>query len=38
MYNPDKGKMPGSEFIQKAISLLPSPYKKFVYQEAEKYG
>jgi hypothetical protein len=33
MYNPDKGKLPGDEFIQKAISLLPGPYKKFTDQD-----
>ena len=28
-YNPEKGSLSGSEFIKKAIGLLPSQYKKF---------
>ncbi|HPF50267.1 MAG TPA: DUF4252 domain-containing protein [Draconibacterium sp.] len=28
-YNPEKGKMSGESFIRKAVSMLPSQYKKF---------
>ncbi|MCF6357144.1 MAG: DUF4252 domain-containing protein [Draconibacterium sp.] len=28
-YNPEKGNLTGSDFIKKAIKLLPSQYKKF---------
>ena len=28
-YNPEKGNLSGSDFINKAIGLLPSQYKKF---------
>lgn len=28
-YNPEKGRLTGQEFIQKAISLLPRSYKKY---------
>ncbi len=28
-YNPEKGKLSGAEFTQKAIALLPAAYKKY---------
>jgi len=30
IYHPEEGKVQGGEFIHKAISLLPSPYKQLV--------
>ena len=34
-YNPEKGNLSGSDFIKKAISLLPSQYKKFEDENGE---
>jgi hypothetical protein len=33
MYNPGEGTLPGDKFIQTAISLLPSPYKRYIDQQ-----
>ena len=34
-YNPKKGSMSGTEFTERAISLLPSTYKKYVDDDEE---
>lgn len=34
-YNPKKGDMSGSEFIRRAVKMLPSQYKKYVDEDTE---
>lgn len=34
-YNPEKGSWSGDEFLKKAVSMLPSQYKKYVDEDDE---
>lgn len=34
-YNPKKGDLSGPEFVKRAVSLLPSPYKKYDGEDQE---
>jgi len=34
-YNPQKGEMSGNSFIHKAVSMLPSQYKKYEEEDSE---